>query len=188
MRLMGWLLLALAVGCSAVPVTSHDGDQDAGATSGGLDGGSTDGGVDPGGGTDGGLWPNDARLLEASVGVGGFSRGCPFDGGMVFGASYVVPFDGAPMTYTQCLQGTLEVRSGSKALGADGLAALEATLRHLSVDEGCAFNQEKLSLTITTSATVLRYVDSLCACQKEPGVVYVANMAPVFAKLAELAQ
>lgn len=184
MRLMGWLLLALAVGCSAVPVTSHDGDQDAGATSGGLDGGSTDGGVDPGGG----LWPNDARLLEASVGVGGFSRGCPFDGGMVYGASYVVPFDGAPMTYTKCLQGTLEVRSGSKALGADGLAALEATLRDLSVGEGCAYDQEKLSLTITTSATVLRYVDSLCACQKEPGVVYVANMAPVFAKLAELAQ
>ena len=188
---MGWLLLALAVGCSAVPVASHDGEQDAGATSGGLDGGGTDGGVDPGGdpgATDGGLWPNDARLLEANVGVGGFSRGCPFDGGMVYGASYVVPFDGAPMTYTQCFQGTLEVRSGTKALGADGLAALEATLRHLSVDEGCAYDQEKLSLTITTSATVLRYVDSLCACQKEPGVLYVANMAPVFTKLAELAQ
>ena len=191
MRTTCYLLGALIAGCAVSPIAEHDAGLDAGSRDAGADGdaGTTDGGVDPGT-ADGGLWPDDVSALEATRGVGGFEQGCPVDGGMVFGATYVVPFDGGPMTYMECVQGTRVVRSGSKALSAGGLASLEATLRDLSrsLEDACGYDKGKLSLSITTSTKVLQYVDSFYVCRHEPGVVYVDNIDPVFARLVELAQ
>lgn len=126
------------------------------------------------------LWPVGATRVDATEGAGFGPIGCP-DGG--FGAvealwSLSLP-DGA-FTRTQCGAVTVD-----RTLTASELARFDTTMRALALPtrQLCGADKGTLTLALTTPDGPRRYVDSFYACNKEPGVVYVDNIDPVFAAL-----
>jgi hypothetical protein len=147
------------------------------------DGGVPVGTVDAGSHGDGGF--SDVRSIDARS-SGGFGVGvCPVDGGSFSGDA----FDAGLLDYAQCQGTSRTVRSGSKALSSDNLAALRTSLGALVVDaSGCGADKPMLVLDVSTATTTVRYKDSFYACGHEDGVTYVDHIDGVFSLLGQLAQ
>jgi hypothetical protein len=107
-------------------------------------------------------------------------------------AKYTYTVATASIAWSKCLGGTtasdpFKLKTGTSAVAASDAAALQAVLAAVKVatPSACGADKPLLTVTITTAGGTREYTDDFYACQGN-GKVYVSDIDPLFAKLAEL--
>jgi hypothetical protein len=126
------------------------------------------------------LWPVGATRVNATEGAGFGPIGCNDGGFNALETLWSLSLPDGALTRTQCGAVTVD-----RTLTASELARFDTAMRALALptQQGCGADKGTLTLALTTPDGPRRYVDSFYACNKEPGVIYVDNIDPVFTAL-----
>lgn len=139
------------------------------------------------------VWPATATGFTADDDGGGFVPSPPPNSSCATGEAHY--------TYTRATQllawrvcdtsgAPYVMRSGSRVLGANERAQVEAAMSELTVAQamsGCGADKPALSVTVTKASGSTRYLDSFDSCTRESGGPYVDHIDGLFSALRSIA-